>query len=151
MGASIDKAEELKKQVQQYSDDKQSFWEANHTLESGCQTKEAASKVQTRIQDYTLGKKYSDNKAPIAQLFKQFPLSFEALAMRSKFGHEKYLEYDKDWKNWSRIPNGIEQYENAAARHQLNIGEDESPFQHKVAQIWNLIAALELTIENNNK
>lgn len=93
------------------------------------------------------GVKLSSDKPPMAQLFKQFPLAFEQLALRSKMGHEKYKETDKDWMNWKRVPNAVFEYEQAKARHMLKIGE-ETDFEHLIAEAWNIMAIIQLKLEN---
>ena len=95
------------------------------------------------------GVKLSKDKAPIAQIFKQFPLALEQIALRSKFGHDKYIETDGDWMNWKRVPDAVFQYENAAARHLLKIGDEETDFEHLVAEVWNKLAVIQLKLEND--
>lgn len=105
--------------------------------------------------DYTVrpsekqGAKFSQEKAPVSKVFKQFPLAIEQIAFRSLYGHKKYEEFDEDWMNWKRVPNAISEYEDAAARHELKLGEEETELEHEVAEIWNRLAVLQLKLENN--
>lgn len=95
------------------------------------------------------GKKYSQDKAPMGMLLKQFPLALEAVAMRSKQGHEgKYRDQDRDWMNFKRVPNAIEQYTDGTARHLADIGDDEDNLGHASATAWNALARLQLIMEN---
>mgnify|MGYP003650666052 CR=1 FL=1 len=108
--------------------------------------KEVFSKI-----DKKEGIKLSPEKAPVGKLFKQFPLAFEALAFRSKYGHEKYKEVDIDWMNWKRVPNAISEYEDAAGRHLLKLGNEETELEHLIAEVWNKMAVIQLTLEEINK
>lgn len=97
------------------------------------------------------GKKFSKDKAPMGQMIKQFPLALEAVAMRSKFGHEKYKETDHDWMNFKRVENAEQQYLSAAIRHIAGLGEEEeTPLEHLKAAAWNILATLQITLEKNN-
>ena len=95
-----------------------------------------------------IGVKLSDDKAPMGMILRQFPLALEAVAERSKFGHEKYIESDQDWMNFKRVPNAEEQYFNASVRHLAEIGEEDS-IEHLKAAAWNILAALQLKLEND--
>lgn len=94
------------------------------------------------------GLKFSDDKAPMGKLLKQFPLAFEQVAFRTKVGHEKYNidGADDDWKNFTRVENA--NYEDAAIRHFCGLGE-ENEIEHMAASIWNQLAELQLKLENN--
>lgn len=94
------------------------------------------------------GVKYSPEKAPMGMLLKQFPLALEAIAKRSKIGHDKYEDFDSDWMNFKRVPNAEEEYLNATVRHLAEIGDDESPLEHLKAAAWNILATLQLKLEN---
>ena len=94
------------------------------------------------------GVKYSQNKAPMGMMLKQFPLALEAVAFRSKVGHEgKYSEFDADWMNFKREPNSVDGYKDASVRHLAEIGDDEDKLGHLKAAAWNILAALQLTLE----
>lgn len=95
------------------------------------------------------GEKHSKDKAPIYTFCLQFKNAIEQLALRSKYGHEKYLEQDKDWLNFTRMEDPDYEYGNAQFRHALGIGDDEDELQHKVAEAWNSIAKLEMFLQNN--
>lgn len=94
------------------------------------------------------GQKYSQGKAPMGIILKQFPLALEAVAERTEFGHKKYLEHDADYMNFKRVPNAKEQYFNAAVRHLAGIGE-ENELEHIKASAWCILAYLQLTLEDN--
>jgi hypothetical protein len=96
------------------------------------------------------GQKYSQDKAPMGTLLKQFRLALEAVAMRSKIGHETYKETDQDWMNFKRVPDAIEQYTDGTARHLAYIGEDETELGHEAATAWNALARLQLILEKQN-
>ena len=93
------------------------------------------------------GVKFSTEKAPMATMLRQFPLALEAVAFRSKVGHEKYKEVDHDWMNFKRVPNAIEQYSDASVRHLAGIGDDEDDLGHLKAAAWNILATLQLILE----
>lgn len=96
------------------------------------------------------GVKLSSDKAPMGKLLRQFPQALEAIAFRSKFGHEKYIESDKDWMNFKRVPNALEQYHDATVRHLAEIGDEEDSLEHLTAAAWNILATLQITLENND-
>lgn len=86
------------------------------------------------------------SKPPVRKFFKQFPNALAAVAERSGFGHEKYEEWDSDWSNWKRVENAKSEYEDAAARHALCLDSQETEIEHLAAEIWNLLAVLELEL-----
>jgi Domain of unknown function (DUF5664) len=102
------------------------------------------------------GYKELDNKIPIYSiLFRQFPNAILEICKRAEHGHQKYQEYDKDYKNYKRITadtdeDRIEIYKNAQMRHLLECGED-TKLEHASASAWNALAVLELSILNNTK
>lgn len=99
-----------------------------------------------------IGVKYSDHKAPITSMLNQFNLALEAVAMRSKEGHEgKYKNVDQDWMNFKRVPNAIEHYSNGTGRHLMYLGDDEDNLGHEVATAWNALARLQLILEQKMK
>lgn len=96
------------------------------------------------------GQKFSSKKAPMGKLLKQFPLALEAVAQRSKSGHNKYKETDHDWMNFKRVPNAIEEYDDAIVRHLAGIGEPhETELDHLKAAAWNILAKLQLILEKD--
>lgn len=112
---------------------------------------EAALKASSLFEDTSnKGVKLSQEKAPMGKLLRQFPLALEAVAFRSKFGHEKYIETDKDWLNFKRVPDAIEEYEDAIVRHLAEIGDEEDSLGHLAAAAWNILAKLQLKLENND-
>lgn len=96
----------------------------------------------------TTGQKFSGEKAPIYTFCLQFREAIEKLALRSLYGHKKYIETDHDWKNFERVENPDYEYSNASFRHALGLGED-TELDHYVASAWNAIARLQLYIKNN--
>jgi hypothetical protein len=97
------------------------------------------------------GVKHSKGKLPYhIVLCKQFPNAINAVVERSLQGHIKYKKWDKDWKNWERVDDPINNYSNALMRHVFNNGED-SELQHAVAVAWNSLAVLELKLKKNGK
>lgn len=97
--------------------------------------------------EYGVKESQTVKKAPIFTYCKQMKNALEQLAFRSEYGHNKYLEYDADYNNFARVPNGDEEYGNAMFRHALNIGED-SELDHYVAQAWDAVARLEIYLRN---
>ena len=103
--------------------------------------------------DTLVGVKESQDvkKAPIFTYCKVNKNAIEALALRALYGHEKYKETDKDWQNFTRVPNALEEYGNASFRHALNIGEEDEE-THLIAEAWNAVAKLEVYLrEKGNK
>lgn len=94
-----------------------------------------------------VGAKYSDDKAPMGIMLRQFPLALEGVAQRSLYGHRKYEEFDHDWFNFKRAPDPINQYLNATVRHLAEIGDDEDSLEHLKAAAWNILATLQITLE----
>lgn len=100
-----------------------------------------------------IGIKHNQDKLPLDKiLFTQFPKAIQAIAKCSMYGHEKYKEYDKDMLNFKRVKGGSQTYADAAIRHSLNKGEKdhESGLPHIFHKAWNVMAELELWIEENN-
>jgi len=95
-----------------------------------------------------IGAKYSDDKAPMGTMLRQFPLALQGVAQRSLYGHNKYKEFDHDWMNFKRAPDAINQYLNASVRHLAEIGDDEDSIEHLKAAAWNILATLQITLEN---
>ncbi len=95
------------------------------------------------------GVKHSSNKIPLGILIqKQFPNALQALSKVTKYGHEKYLEHDKDWLNFKRVENAFENYTNAMQRHfiqeEIEKTDTESEFEHIYHTAWNAMARLEI-------
>lgn len=94
-----------------------------------------------------VGAKYSDDKAPMGTMLRQFPLALQGVAQRSLYGHNKYKDFDHDWMNFKRAPDAINQYLNATVRHLAEIGDDEDSLEHLKAAAWNILATLQITLE----
>lgn len=95
------------------------------------------------------GVKHSSNKLPLGILIQsQFPNALQALSKVTKYGHEKYLEHDKDWLNFKRVENAFENYTNAMQRHfiqeEIEKTDTESEFEHIYHTAWNAMARLEI-------
>lgn len=92
------------------------------------------------------GLKESQNveKAPIFTYCSVNRNAIEALSLRALYGHKKYAEVDKDWQNFTRVPNADEEYANALMRHSLGIGLDDTDEEHLIAAAWNAVARLEI-------
>lgn len=101
---------------------------------------------------HELGAKLDADKVPLRKgCLDQFPMALEAIALVSAFGAEKYT-----WGGWLTVSNGIERYLDAAARHAqvraLGHTYDEfSRLRHLAHEAWNILAALELEIREQNK
>ena len=91
-----------------------------------------------------IGHKETEGKLPMyTVIVEQFSHALEEVAKLSVIGHEKYIEHDQDWQNFSRVPDGLNHYKNAAMRHALK-GEFN-------AVAWNSLAYLELERRANLK
>lgn len=118
-------------------------------MKEGYFRKENIEKVKYECTE-NKGQKFSDDKAPIFTFCKQFVNAIEHLALRSKEGHEKYIETDADWQNFSRVDNPDYQYSNAEFRHALEIGGEDNKKEHLTAAAWNAIARLEMYLRESN-
>lgn len=98
------------------------------------------------------GVKHNKHKAPLDILqVRQFPKALQMLALATAYGHEKYKETDKDFLNFKRVKGGSQTYFDAAARHNAERYEfdDESNLPHMLHAVWDMLAALEMYIEEN--
>lgn len=98
------------------------------------------------------GVKHNQGKLPIdTVLTKQFPNAVEALVRCSVYGHDKYKDTDEDWQNFRHVKGGSQTYADAAARHNQNKSEkdEESGLFHIYHKLWNVMAEVELWIEEN--
>lgn len=100
-----------------------------------------------------LGSKLDYGKPPVWQgVLDYFPLAIQAIANVSLAGANKYA-----WKGWESVPDGITRYRDAQARHIVNEAiegtYDPEGFRHLAQNVWNGLAALELTLrkEMNGK
>lgn len=98
------------------------------------------------------GAKLDQGKAPIWRgMLDYFPLAIASVASVSAAGAAKYA-----WKGWESVPDGINRYRDAQSRHIVNESiegtYDPEGFRHLAQNVWNGLAALELTLreEKNN-
>src|ERR1035437_9832401 len=93
------------------------------------------------------GAKMDAGKIPVAQgVLQYFPRALTAVAEVSQIGARKY-----SWKGWEKVPDGINRYTNALARHLLAMDTEgtrdaDTGCLHLAQVAWNALAALELTI-----
>ena len=97
------------------------------------------------------GVKFDEGKSPVWQgLLDYFPLACKAVANVSAAGAAKYA-----WKGWESVPDGINRYRNALGRHIVDEASqgtyDPEGFRHLAQQAWNALAALELTLREEEK
>lgn len=98
------------------------------------------------------GAKLDSGKEPVFRgLLDYFPRACKAVAQVSAAGAAKYA-----WKGWEEVPDGINRYADALARHIVNEaieGQfDSEGFRHAAQQAWNALARLELILrEEENK
>jgi hypothetical protein len=105
------------------------------------------------------GVKHSKDKLPIFKvIFEQFPRSIKEVVRASNGGHKKYPE-DLDWNNWQRVEDGQFEYRQAAVRHLMDsVNEVWNPdmkefggVRHLASAVWNLLAAMELDLIEEEK
>lgn len=98
------------------------------------------------------GQKFNEDKLPMdIVLFRQFPKAIQAVAKCSLNGHNKYKETDQDWLNFKRVEGGSQTYADAAFRHSFDKGSlNDSGLPHIFHKLWNVMAEVELYIEENN-
>lgn len=89
------------------------------------------------------GAKLDAGKAPLLRgAIQYFPHALEAVAAVSEFGATKYT-----WNGWESVPDGINRYGDALARHLLRDGVDpQSQLLHAAHAAWNALARLELIL-----
>ena len=86
-----------------------------------------------------------------------FPRVLDLLANLSQGGAEKYA-----WEGWASVEDGVSRYRNAEWRHRQAIAKGEDidedisryapfPVRHEVSRIWNLMAALELELRDEDE
>lgn len=95
------------------------------------------------------GSKLDAGKSPVFQgLLDYFPRACLAVAEVSAAGAAKYA-----WKGWESVPDGLNRYSNALARHVVNESiqgpYDPDGFLHKSQVAWNALAVLELYLKEN--
>lgn len=96
-----------------------------------------------------MGSKLDAGKSPVFQgLLSYFPRACLAVADVSARGAAKYA-----WKGWESVPDGINRYSDALARHIVNEeieGKyDADGFLHKAQIAWNAMASLELFLKES--
>lgn len=98
------------------------------------------------------GAKLDAGKSPVFRgALDYFPRAIKAVAEVSKFGASKYA-----WKGWESVPDGINRYSDALARH-ITDEAIEGPYAcdsnllHKAHVAWNALAALELYLRKNEQ
>lgn len=106
------------------------------------------------INSKTPGAKLDAGKAPVFQgLLDYFPRACLAISELSARGAVKY-----SWKGWEKVPDGINRYANAGARHTVKEAI-EGPYDsdptmvgilHKTQKAWNALAELELFLQSRD-
>ena len=96
----------------------------------------------------TPGAKLDAGKAPILRgVIQYFPLALSAVAEVSAHGAAKYT-----WKGWQTVPDGINRYGDALARHlvkeNLGMQDEDSGLLHAAHAAWNALARLELIMRD---
>ena len=94
------------------------------------------------------GAKLDSGKAPVARgALHYFPRAITAVAQLSGIGAKKY-----SWKGWEEVPDGLNRYGDALARHELRIEGDfskrdpDTGVLECTAVAWNALARLELLL-----
>src|SRR5438034_6047571 len=102
------------------------------------------------------GQKFDKDKAPAYQgVLAYFPRALKAVAFVSNAGARKYSDgqYPTQWRE---VPNGINRYSDAMARHIFLEGEGEvhdpeTGMLHAAQVAWNALARLELYLIDQEK
>lgn len=94
--------------------------------------------------------KFDGGKAPIYQGFlNRFPRAIVGIAMVSEYGQRKYGTYD----GWEKVPDGLNRYTDAKARHMLNqsiegaYDDNDSGLAHALQEAWGAMARAELLLQ----
>lgn len=93
---------------------------------------------------HTPGAKLDAGKVPILQgALEYFPNALREVAQVSYVGAKKYT-----WKGWESVPDGINRYGNALARHLLatELYDADTGCLHAAQVAWNALARLELIL-----
>jgi len=103
-----------------------------------------------------VGKKHDSGKPPVSQFLRQFPLALAYVSRCSEYGHNTYGEEEDavHWDNWRHVENAKFRYNQAAGRHFImpnNSLDDKSGLLHISHSIWNQLAVLQLTLEEQLK
>ena len=96
------------------------------------------------------GIKYDEDKPLAGLVLQDFGSALLEVAKVGTFGAEKYEK-----SNWLIVPNGIERYTDAMARHflqeSLQPNDPESELKHAAHTAWNALARLELMLRNERQ
>lgn len=94
--------------------------------------------------------KFDGGKAPIYQGFlNRFPRAIVGIAMVSEYGQRKYGTYD----GWEKVPDGLNRYTDAKARHMLNqtiegpYDDMDSGLAHALQEAWGAMARAEMLLQ----
>lgn len=94
------------------------------------------------------GMKDDDGRAQIeTMVFSYFPRALAAVSTVSEYGARKYTRM-----GWLTVPDGVDRYTDALARHQLKqytegtYDETDSGLSHAAQMAWNALARLELML-----
>lgn len=105
--------------------------------------------------DTAAAKKMDMGKVPVWQGFlNYFPRAIIAVALVSEYGKRKYAPDAEEFNSgWRDVPNGINRYLDADARHMLKRAipsqgeyDDESELAHLAHKAWNAMAELETAL-----
>jgi hypothetical protein len=99
------------------------------------------------------GVKHNEGKLPLDKvMFTQFPKAIQAVSKCSLYGHSKqYKDADSDWLNFKRVYGGSQTYADASLRHSIDKEKlNDSGLPHIFHKAWNVLAELELFIEEND-
>lgn len=104
------------------------------------------------------GAKLDAGKVPVERgALAYFPNALKAVAAVSAFGANKYA-----WYGWKNVPEGIDRYSDALARHLLEASAQEgfenrhkaldpdSKLLHAAHAAWNALAVLELILSQES-
>lgn len=95
------------------------------------------------------GAKLDAGKVPLRRgMLDYFPRAAIAVAGVSAFGANKYR-----WGGWETVPDGVQRYLDAAARHAAyramgEVFDRDSGLTHLAHEAWNTMAALELALRD---
>ena len=99
------------------------------------------------------GAKMDSGKVPVLRgCIHYFPRAIREIARLSEIGARKY-----SWQGWASVPDGINRYGDAMARHELQIEMDYTKIDpdtgvlEAVAVSWNSLARLELILRQQEQ
>jgi hypothetical protein len=98
------------------------------------------------------GSKMDLGKSPVRRgLLEYFPRACLAVAQVSAHGAAKY-----SWKGWETVPDGIDRYGDAGARHICHAAiegpiDPDFDLSHAAHEAWNAMARLELILREMEK